>query len=220
MKGNTLKAVQSVLAVTASVMMSYSASAALVYDDTSVYSGQFYAPAGGTEFGDEIGLAGTDRTITDFKFEYFTSLTVTTGKTLDFRIYNGTGDHNPPTTLLYDSGPLPVAIGFNHVDINGLQVNVPNNITWTVSFGGLSGTDQAGLPIYQNPTVGSSFDDFWQHTGGTTWTLFRFPNGDPKANFAAQVTAVPEAGTILYGLLGGLLLAASRFCRRFSSKHS
>src|SRR6266487_486188 len=100
MKGNTLKAIQSFVAVTASLMVSYSASAALVYDDTSVYSGQFYAPAGGTEFGDEIGLAGTDRTITDFKFEYFTSLTLTTGRSVDFRLYSSTGDHNPPTTLL------------------------------------------------------------------------------------------------------------------------
>ena len=68
--------------------------------------------------------------------------------------------------------------------------------------------------MYDPPTVGNTFaggvigsyDDFWENAGGT-WTLFRFPNGNPAGNFGARFSAIPEASTVSYAILGGLILS-------------
>ena len=223
MKNNKFKVVQSLVAVVAAAMMIGSASAGIVYDNSSVYSGKFFVPVTGLEFGDEINLVGSERNITDFKFEYFTSLASEVGRTAQLRIYANNGAVSPgvdqhgalrPGSVLYDSGTFGLKNGFNTVDISGISVlNVPNKLTWTVFFGGLSGSDSAGLPIYETPTSGTSLDDFWQNSGGT-WTLFRFPGGSPKGNFAAQVTAIPEASTVYLALAGGVLLFGFQIFRR------
>lgn len=202
----------------------------VVYDNTaaSSYLNQFFAA--NNEFGDEINLAGSARTITDFKFEYFANLTTLGDDFVHFRIYsNGSGVGAAPQTLLYDSntdapGGIPLFNGIQTVDISGLSLNVPGKITWTAEFTTSSG-DTAGLPFYSPPTVGAvllggeigSRDDFWQNINGS-WALTRYPNGTPAGNFAAKVTAVPEPSSIALGVLGGLALISTHVSRRRSSK--
>ncbi len=224
MKKKSVKVLVSCAALAVSLMASGSASAApsnVIYDNTTTYLTNFFASA--NEFGDQVSFAGSSRLLTDVSFEYFANL-ITPGDTAVFRIYkNAPGANGAPADLLYQTGSVDVFNGFNHVNISGLSLQVPDSVTWTVQFGGLGAGETAGLPLYSPPTVGAtlaggvigSYDDFWQNTAGT-WSLFRFPNGQPEGNFSAKFSAVPEASTVVYAVLGGLMLLGCRTYRRYS----
>lgn len=170
----------------------------IAYDNTHSYLTNYYASV--REFGDEIKLSGISSNITDFQFEYFGDFSPTGRESARLRFYANDGPGIPPKpdtiltpgTVLYDSGPLPIAPGFNALEVSRISVTVPSRFTWTVEFAGLAGTDgsKAGLVFFDPPTLGSSFDDFWQRSG-TTWSLFRF-NGRPIANFGGRAL-VPDA---------------------------
>ena len=119
-----------------------------------------------------------------------------------------------PSGLLFNSGPFAVFNGQNTVIVDNLFTAVPNSFTWSIQFAGIGASGQAGLPIYDPPTVGSSFDDFWQRDASGNWVTIRYPGGNPPGNFAARVTAVPEASTLYYALLGGLIFAGYHAFRR------
>lgn len=166
----------------------------LVYENTTTFLGMYRASA--MEFGDQIDLGGSARTVTDFAFEYYGDFTQYEGdESARIRFYANDGpfysdfsDSRQPGTLLYDSGLFPVNLGYNSKGFIGMTVNVPDSFTWTIQFYGLRGVpgDQGGLLYYSPPTVGASYDDFWIKTE-TGWTLF----GDPtlKDNFSAEVLA-------------------------------
>jgi hypothetical protein len=166
--------------------------AELVYDNSREYSTNFVAYS--FEYGDEIRLAGSARTVTRFQFEYYGDFTSQGIAKVTLRFYanDGPGQFRSPGTLLYQSEPLDLYAGFHALLIGGLSVDVPGTFTWTVRFTGLAMVkgDQAGLVLYAQPTVGKSFDDYWQKSG-STWELYRF-GGNPIANFAARVYAAPD----------------------------
>lgn len=167
--------------------------AEVIYENNRIYSTNFVTHT--EEYGDEINLAGSARTITDFQFEYFGDFNSNTVATVEVRIYanDGPGRYPEPATLLYGSAPLEVQPGFNTVTLNGLNLEVPSTITWTVQFSGLSGTagDKAGLLIYEDPQVGSSYRDYWRKVNGS-FVLYSFFGFKPKANFGARVLAGPD----------------------------
>ena len=171
----------------------------IVFDNSSNYLTNYWPSL--LEYGDEIQLAGSARLVTNFVFEYFGSFTREGDETARIRFYknDGPGRYPGPGTLLYDSGPFAIFSGLNAAPLNGLAVKVPDDFTWTVQFGGLTGLpgNQVGLPFYDPPTVGFSYRDFWQKTdptglAGRGWDLLSFPNFDPVANFAARVQATTE----------------------------
>jgi hypothetical protein len=90
---------------------------------------------------------------------------------------------------------------------------VDDHFTWTVTFSGIDGAEEAGLQIYDPPTIGSSFKDFWQRTGGD-WSLFLIDNGDVPGNFSARITAVPEPTTLALIVAGLGALGFRAFKRR------
>jgi hypothetical protein len=168
------------------------------------------------EFGDEINFAGADRIITDFQFEYYGDFASAFGRTGRIRFYrnDGPGTYATPHTLLYDSGTFFINSGYNTKWITGLAVEVPNTITWSVEFSGVSDAagDRAGLLFYHPPTTGTSARDFWAVFNGE-WRLYHFGGTTfkPEANFGARIIAVPEPSTFVLLTLGGLgLLAAGR----------
>ncbi len=174
--------------------------ASVVYDNTANYLGNF-TDLGNGSVGDQITLGGTDRTLTEFKFEYYMSFAVSGNETGALKFYSNDGSNGKPGTLLYDSGSFGLTSGFHTVTASGLSTPVGDNFTWAVSFSGLSGSEKAGLLHYNAPTVGSSVDDFWVNTSGT-WELMSTPG--LVDNFGAQVTAVPEPTSL--ALLGSGLL--------------
>ncbi len=199
-----------------------SASGSIIYDNSTTYLGKIHS-AGNAEFGDEIFLAGTDRILSEFQFQYFT--TNNSGGVLSgnetaevfFRLNDGPLNSQgvrTPGTLFYDSTPFPLANGFRPVSITGLALQIPaNSFTWSVAFRGIEANETAGLLFFNPPTVGSSFDDFWQLTG-TGWQTFVVDGGATPGNFAARLTAVPEPSTYVYGLIAGVGYAGWFFRRR------
>jgi hypothetical protein len=187
------------------------------------------------EVGDEILLAGTDRWLTGFDFEYWGTNTANptafAGTILaQVRLYenNGalvppvTGYPSPGTTPFYDSGWFSLGspterstMNFTTADFpGGLPIFVPaDDITWSIQFAGMGATDSVGLDIYSPPTVGGDYPDYWENNGG--WLLLT--NSVPMdfgARFYAQAT-IPEPSSVTLSILGGLgLLTLARRLRR------
>jgi hypothetical protein len=217
MMRNTYKLLRSL--VVASALLPFCASAqTIVYDNSDGDLNRTYLPqpnTNGVAFGDQINLDGTDRVVMNFKFEYFLSGNASGDEAAQLFFYANDGQvieqSNPdgstfqvtaPGTLLYTSPVLSLQTGFQTADASGFEIAVPDSFTWAVTFTGIQEGEVAGLRVYDPPSVGSSFADFWQRNNGT-WNTYLFDNPPGPANFAARVTAVPEPTTIAYALLAG-----------------
>ena len=150
------------------------------------------------EFGDEVTLAGTNRTITSFAFEYYGDFVANGDETARIRFYKMDGDVIwvqangvpvlGPGTQIYDSGFIPIASGYGTRTINALSTVVPDTFTYTVQFSGVTGAtnDSAGLLVANPPILGSSFNDFWVKKP-SGWGLQRLDG--TQSNFAARLVA-------------------------------
>lgn len=215
----TLKSLAVVIAL---ISFCATGSAAIVYDNSTGDLNQTYIPSpepNGIEFGDEINLAPGDRLVNGFKFEYFLSGSASGNETIQLRIYANDGTEitrtlpdgttfpvMTPSTVLYTSPVLSLATGFQTAEASGFEFLAPNTLTWTVEFQGIDAGEVAGLRIYDPPTIGSSFADFWQRSNGE-WNTFLINDavaGQVTANFAARVSAVPEPTTLALALIAGL----------------
>lgn len=155
-----------------------------------------------TEFGDEIALAGTARTVTKFIFDYYGNFTPNGDETARIRFYanDGPGVFLKPNTLLYESPAFSIVKGEARVTLDIPYVEVPNSFTWTVSFSGVTQTDgdSAELVVVNPPSVGAqlaggltgSYRDYWKFNAGV-WTVYMLTNNWP-ANFAAKIVAQEE----------------------------
>lgn len=188
---------------------------------------------GTAQVGDEIMLAGTDRYLTDFSFEYFAINTAHptffdgTTITAEVRFYQNTGPlfngySTPGPASFWDSGPFTLTVPTDRntlvysagsdFPVGGLFLPA-SDMTWSVQFSGMSGADSVGVDIYSPPTVGAEvgdFGDYWDFSGPTLLT-----NTVPM-DFAAKFEAVPEPSTMILSLCGGLgiLTLACRLRRK------
>ncbi|MCI0539614.1 MAG: PEP-CTERM sorting domain-containing protein [Verrucomicrobiales bacterium] len=209
--------------LSATLLYSSAGLASIVYDNSTTDLNRSYFAGNGIEFGDEVFLTGNDRTITDFRFETFLSSTGGAAETgvLVFRLNDGallSAGRNAPGTEFYRSGSFNLTTGRGTVVASGLSIPIPGGVdhfTWSVELTGIDVGEQAGLMLYNPPTVGTSFDDFWQRDGAT-WNTFLVDGGATPANFAARITAVPEPGTMALGLVGALTLVGLGLRRRHS----
>jgi hypothetical protein len=176
----------------------------IIYDNTDLTSqmGTYYPNI--LEYGDEVLLAGDARTITRFQFDYYGEFSPTGKETVIVRFYANDKDASgaysePPNRLLFESGPMPLAGGYNTLALNGLQVPVPDHFTWTVQFGGLTGAymNRAGLLFCMTPIVGDSFNDIWQRDA-TGWNTYFWSS--LKANYTARIYAESETTTAIQSI--------------------
>lgn len=187
---------------------------------------------GTLQVGDEINLAGTERNLTYFSFEYWgtaSGLSFAGPVQAEVRFYQNTGPttfngyFTPDATPFYDSllfsVPSPTArstfifTAGSDFPIGGLNL-ASSDITWTVQFSGMGAGDAVGVDLYSPPVVGSevgSFGDYWQYNGG--WSLLT--NSLGPMDFGAFMQATPEPSSLALSILGGvgLLIAMRRFRR-------
>jgi hypothetical protein len=132
------------------------------------------------------------------------------------------GYPSPQTSLplIYDSGPVLLSsiTGFGgfttgmELDDTDLNITgVPQDFTWTLTFGNLGPNETAGLALYGPPAVGSNSGDSWINTSPGGWTL-ETTTGSTPLEYGAElyVTAVPEPNTIALGIMGACALFAAR----------
>ena len=176
----------------------------IVYDNSTEFSGVDYETT--TEYGDEVILeAGTGRAITEIQFEYYAQFPVNGDELGRLRFYSNTGpiwqgnpDYRIPASPPLFEQTFPLAQGYQTAAITVPNVVVPDNFTWTVQFLGISQnttTDRAGLLFYGVPTVGSSYDDFWELTTTDGWAPVQRTDV-PKNNFGVRILAAQAENPI------------------------
>ncbi len=182
----------------------------LVYDNSANDLATRFE-VGTNEAGNQIILAGTERYLEGFSYEFWsTNLTGAsslegTNVTVRLRFYanDGTNFNNYPTpgTLLYDSGEFwlgtwttpRATVVYDEFDLwlyalYPLMDALPPSFTWTVQFDGLGANDRIGVDLYSPPVVGQSYGDFWLRTDGG-WELRML------AGVAADIAARAIAST-------------------------
>jgi hypothetical protein len=205
-----------VLVAVASMTVSGSgATPRTVFENTTNYLAQYFGTT--NEFGDQIKLIdGIERLVLQFKFEYWMAHGVSGNEKMEVNLYANDGLGGQPGTPLYSSGQFSIRSGYNTVTIDGMEINVPDQFTWTVKFTGIETNERFGLLLNDPPTIGSSYNDYWEKVGNT-WGTKTLP--ETVANFSAKVTAqVPEPTVVQYGFLAGLLWMGAILRRRFSSR--
>jgi hypothetical protein len=212
------------------------ASANIVFDNTANDLLARFNPSLPTgEFGDQINIIpGQGTFVTGFLFQYWGE-NFSGDEQARVRFYANDGPlfggAATPGTLLYDSGAFPIAATVRstlNFDLNTLTVEnlapgyvqgqplvVPSSFTWTVQFSGVDPTinplspERAGTDIYTPPTVGSSYDDYWEKDPVNGW-MTKTNQYFPQMNFNARVEAVPEPNAIALAAGGALLFALFR----------
>jgi hypothetical protein len=209
-----------------------------LYNNTKIDTGYVLNFPNGQEIGDQIFLSNytTYPYLTSFSFEYYSPDASFVGTvTADVRFYLNNGPtfngYSSPGSVFYDTGwfgiqpPLyyfpgtnSAVLSFSLADLAGGVVpldpsmQMPSNFTMSVTFQGLSGSDSVGLNVFEPPTVGTNYGDYWFNNGGT-WELLT--NTIP-IGFAMQFNATnqptPEPGTLCLAAVGTALLAV--FARR------
>ena len=203
----------------------------VVYDNLTsplnLYLGGFGAYE---EVADDVTLASGAR-IFDSATVAYTGSGFSGDETLTFTLYAMDGAPTPdsfgfntPGTVLFTSTAPIVEGSANTIAFsdNSGTVVLPDNVGVGLIFSGIDfdpATSDGGGLLFDPPSVGTSFDDFWLRgfpNPGDPWGLFTF-GGNPPVNLGFQISAnaaIPEPGTWIS--MGGLaLLVGSVFARRF-----
>ena len=178
-------------------------------------------------FGDEVILAGSDRYMVAFDFEYWA--TNTSGLTVDIQLLLNDGTagqsngYDRPGTLVYGLSGLALGntdtygragVYFTLADFSGNPIFINgSDLTLALNFHFNGGGGDAGVDLYNPPTIGAGYPDYWLMSGGN-WVLST-NNVFPIVNFGMSIQAVPEPSTFSVLLMGGLMaLGFGRFFRR------
>ena len=208
-----------VACLAATVLMGASASAQEVIYQNSTGGLNVVSDQGSAEIGDMVSFAGSARTLTEFSFDYYISPTASGNEAFQVFIRTMDGAGGFPGSVIYDSGLLGTSLitsgldnGFGRFVAQGLSLDVPENVTWSVAFSGFE-AGEGGLCFAGDAEVGGTFGasgtDFYFRMGTEGWEVLT--QGDLVENFAASFTAVPEPSTWAL-LIGGL--ATFGFMRR------
>src|SRR6266516_4582816 len=134
MKSSFSKSVFLAATLVSTSVLSIAQTGNIVYDNFTNDKGQFYFS--NNQFGDQINLAGTDRTASLFQFYTFFSGTVGSASAT-IRFYDNTGAGGAPNNLLFTSDPITLPNGNNFETINfagATPVILPDSFTWTIQF--------------------------------------------------------------------------------------
>ena len=210
-------------AATLAAVLTPSLHAEFVYQNSTANLSQRLS-IGNTEVGDEIVLAGADRLLAAFDFQYY-GISFSGNEKAQVRFYYNDGDvfnddpaARKPLTAFFDSGLFDVAatagstLNFSIGDGTlPSGVLLPESFTVSVQFSGIEAGESAGVDLYDPPTVGASLPDYWYNDPVGGWQTRT--NSTYPMNFGARIQAVPEPSTWTLFILGGLA-GCIRFCRK------
>jgi len=156
--------------------------------------------------GNQIILDSANLYLTGFSLSYYSSGAVSASAQMDVQFYLNDGatfnGYPTPGTLIYDSGSFGVTnwgnvtLNFDSDSLYGpgahpLVGALPSsNFTFVVSFSGLDPEDQVGVLLFNPPTVGENYADYWYNDGGG-WSL---RTNNVAGSFGATFS-VPEPST-------------------------
>ncbi len=212
-------------ACVAAFLAGQSANASLIFDNSTGDQLERFNP-GLVEIGDEIILAGSDRLVTNFVFQYYGE-NFTGDELARVRFYINDGPPSSgaarPGTIIYDSSPFSIAqtprstlvfdlatLAAGNLWNPGQGIILPDSFTWTVQFYNPDNNlgYQAGVDLYGPPTTGYDYNSYWDNDPLNGWLLKT--NATYNMNFGARVEAVPEPNAIALGLGGALLVLLFR----------
>ncbi len=169
----------------------------VIYDNTQTILSA--GPGESREYGDQLFLEGTARTITELTFYYGGEFEPDGHQAMKIRLYSNETPYDPyrnaPTRLLYESGFMTLLPGLNARTLQNLAVKVPfDTLTFTIEFTGLRTNESASLLLCHPPTVGWSFNEFWRKDNTGLWRSFLYSTKDItlKANAGIRITARTE----------------------------
>lgn len=172
------------------------------YSNTTTFTGYYYAGGAGTIVADDVHRT-TSLPITQISFGYYAP---TTAPNVTLYIYDNIGDFNLPAPLIasYGLGTLNGSGAWIYTISLPTPLTAPQNLWIGFSF---SAAD-AGLLIFDPPTVGTSHDLFMRDNIG----VYYF-GGNPTANFYLETVPVPEPASLLVlgsGVMGLFALRRRR----------
>jgi hypothetical protein len=212
--------------------LGFSAVAAEIYNDQTLYNGSSMQALDGVTIGNEISLAPNTFKLTSFSFEYYAPQTPSLNSYVDVAFYTPSttvkvGGYPIPGTKIYDSGlyianaagVLPSGannLSYSSSDLYSstlpLALNLPagyflpSELIVTITFGNLSGKT-IDLPLANNQP-GVSYGDYWLYNNvSSSWSLLT--NSVP-ANFIVDFQGVPEPSVLGLGAIGGIILLGVR----------
>ena len=169
---------------------------------------------GTAEVGDELMLAGSERFLTNFSFEYWGTNTAGASAFAGaiearVRFYRNDGaefnGYASPGSLLYDSQWFflgePTERNTQLFEAGrdfpqeGLFLPV-SELTWSVQFRGMGSTDLVGVDLYSPPTTGTAFPDYWEFEGAGWQLMTNSVPMDFASRFEASLTSVPEPSAV------------------------
>jgi hypothetical protein len=170
----------------------------VIYDNTQAVLGG--GPPETVEYGDQVDLEGTARTLTSLTFFYYADFEPDAHQAMKVRLYSNETPYdnfrNAPTKVLYESGYMPMLPGYNARSINNLNVKLPlDTLTFTIEFKGLKTNEIASLVLCSPPSVGSSFNELWRRNSRGSWDPFLYSTTDfsLKANAGLKLVARSDA---------------------------
>lgn len=205
-----------------------------LYQDSlppATYEGNFNNVSGGSE-GNQIILAGSSPAdlITSFSFQFDYGAS-SPGATADVEFFANNGPlidgYASPGTLLYNSGSFSIGgytggstenfdaatlgSGTGSGVVSGQGVIVPQDFTFLITF---SGTSDAGLALYQPPTVGANAlpnGDAWVNPG-TGLEVANLSGNPLEFGAVFNGVAVPDSSSLLVS--AGSVLAGFGLVKR------
>jgi len=207
-------------AISAAAFIAQNAFSQVLYNNSTTYNGDYIVNG---ETGNEVVLAGSASSdvISGITLQYDLlnadggmGGTPNPTDSVDVRFYANTGAivdgyASPAATPLYDSGAILLSAlgvtayteGATLID-TGLNVTVPQDFTWTLTFGGLGG-DEGSLGLFSSPSVGSNYGDAWVNSGDG-WALVVAGDPPPALEFGAEITGtavVPDSSSLSFSVL-------------------
>jgi hypothetical protein len=161
----------------------------VVYDNTTETLGPDIETGPPQAIGNEVTLAGTARTVTEFQFNYYGGPNVLG----TLRFYANDGHAGAPKTLLFDSGPFTVDVGQDlEKTLSGLHVHVPDTFTWMLSYTNHNEDDSLALLCSGPPSVGTC-KRMWLQSGTGFWPdQYEISPGHKGSGLNARITAVTQ----------------------------